>query len=215
MQAQLYLSYECRSHCSECKKQNGNYCNTCKNNLYLSEGACSSSCSSNLGYDFIDGKKACINCKATYGQYVDNNKCTDMIKGKFAYPDSKYGVLYPCNSNCTSCRDKATNCQSCINGLYVLNDTECVPECKTLRIGEDKCYNCTGDYAYFQDIGCVKCLDDAENYMLLKNESNHCFKGIPAGNYSDANRILHPCHEYCTLCKDSPTNCSGMQKFIL
>ena len=45
------------------------------------------------------------------------------------------------------------------------------------------------------------------NYMLLKNESNHCFKGIPAGNYSDANRILHPCHEYCTLCKDSPTNC--------
>ena len=94
MQAQLYLSYECRSHCSECKKQNGNYCAACGNNLYLSEGACSSSCSSNLGYDFIDGKKACINCKATYGQYVDNNKCTDMIKGKFAYPDSKYGVLY-------------------------------------------------------------------------------------------------------------------------
>ena len=57
MQAQLYLSYECRSHCSECKKQNGNYCTTCKNNLYLSEGARSSSCSSNLGYDFIDGKK--------------------------------------------------------------------------------------------------------------------------------------------------------------
>ena len=80
MQAQLYLSYECRSHCSECKKQNGNYCTTCKNNLYLLEGACSSSCSSNLGYDFIDDKKACINCKATYGQYVDNNKCTDMIK---------------------------------------------------------------------------------------------------------------------------------------
>ena len=21
-------------------------------------------------------------------------------QGKFAYPDSKYGVLYPCNSNC-------------------------------------------------------------------------------------------------------------------
>ena len=130
-----------------------------------------------------------------------------MIEGKFAYPDSQYGELYPCNLNCTSCQDNATNCQSCIEGFYLLNDTECVPECKTLLIGEDKCYNCTGDYAYFQDFGCVKCLDDPQNYMLLKTESNHCFKDIPAGNYSDSNRILHPCHEYCTLCKDSPTNC--------
>ena len=54
LKCEIHSGKPYRYFCFDCNKH---YCTTCKNNLYLSEGACSSSCSSNLGYDFIDGKK--------------------------------------------------------------------------------------------------------------------------------------------------------------
>ena len=202
-------------NCQPCKSQ----CKTCSSSTkctscayppyYFCEDNCVENCPAYYGTYNNNGVMTCTNCKSV-NKYNLDGQCKDKTKGYYVTPGDQYNIYILCHFNCTACEDIDYNCQECRTNYFLFNDTRCFGECNGIKVGNNKCYNCIEDYAYFSNQGCIKCLDNPKYYQLdTEKEGNKCYNYIIDYHYTDNNRKLHPCDFRCSHCTINATHCDS------
>ena len=202
---------------------NGNYsCENCYINcLTCSEGGTPSdmkcdSCSNdkisygNQCYEVVDNTiknfynpeniSQITSCFELLNIYIKENTytCIPDIEEGYYISNSQTGLLSPCDSNCKTCSQISTHCDSCNNGFY-LQDNICVSSCSSqYYLVNNNCFKCYDN--------CLSCLSGKEldesgklinmkcseclNNNMIKVDDN-CFKII---NYEE-NKITFNINE--------------------
>lgn len=188
-----------------------NYCSVCKKGLFVQNGTCVQSCSSNKYLD--NYSRRCVEF-CPEGHSVVNGICeTGCSAGQPYFQD------YECVSSCSS-------------GKFLQNDLYCVNDCNRsflkLEIAgqQTKCLkNCPdGYYGEFHsratcklcDTNCLTCFDGSisctschqnkpEKYLQGTNCRTSCNEGF----YADETNVCQACNPTCKTCQGSATNCTS------
>ena len=187
----LLPCYENCETCTERGNEIDNKCTKCLyNNTLLSDGNCKvENCPE---YLYKDSDK-CVNCKEI-NKYLYNEQCMneDDLPENTYIDNEEYNYVKNCYETCGQCRMKGdkdnNNCVTCVNGLYMTSDSNCVEECPRYTVKEDmKCISCIDKGMFYYDGECVvKCnegylVNEINNICVLREQDKceyvKCFNG--------------------------------------
>jgi hypothetical protein len=128
-------------------------------------------------------------CKEYFGLYIKDNTyvCIEDIEGGYFLSNSITGLLSRCDSNCKTCSQSSTHCDSCENGLY-LQEGICVSNCGSQYYLDgtscikcyDNCLTCSSGKQFDEtgkliSMGCSKCIDDESTEKTMIKIEGYCF----------------------------------------
>ena len=184
----------------------------------------------------------CIECKSRF--YKKNGKgniCKLKEKNEFL----KDNILYDCYHLCESCSKKGDdnqhNCDTCYEGYYLFNFTNCINKFPaenyyfdrnnlTYYMCDIRCATCEKGGNQFTS-NCIKCHHSSDstsidhiNYYSIEKDRSQCLskeeiKSLKTyKNYylNDTERALKKCHDSCATCQkegyDNDTNCDSCKE---
>ena len=179
-----YLLKDCDEKCATCNE--AIKCLSCKDNKYVLDGECVSSCGNNYYQDEIE--KKCINC-ASIGYYKkeNENECIDSIPEHYYIDQSGFNIVKECKTECLTCSDGDT-CDDCISD-YFFKDNQCLTCGTSLSYNSllNQCDNCK--------------LSTPSSYKFLN--INECIYPQPTNTY-----IIDPTYNTIANCYSSCNSCS-------
>ncbi|KAJ8005984.1 hypothetical protein DPEC_G00123560 [Dallia pectoralis] len=204
----------CHRTCRSCDGPNYDDCDSCEDDITLTNGECVESGSDSCPEKhFPKGQGKCeqchSSCQTCTGSGVD--ECNTCSQGHFltaqqacltecpsgTFGNATSGRCDDCLPGCDLCQN-GTQCQKCRSGrirLY-LQDGHCVPECQRGYPRKGECQPCAPECAHCQG-NASHCLSCAKDYQLL----GHACRGrCPAGYYS--------CEGQCLRCPSDCLECS-------
>ena len=181
----------------------------------------------------------CIECKNTlYKKNGEGNICKIKEKNEYLKDD----ILYDCYHLCASCskggNDTQHNCDTCYEGYYLFNFTNCINKAPaenyyfdrnkfTYYMCDIRCATCIKGGNEFTS-NCIKCHHSSDptsidhiNYYSVEIDRSQCLSKEEINKikiyknyyFNDTERALKKCHESCATCHnegyDNDTKCDS------
>ena len=195
----LFVTLDCPNMCNQCS--DSQTCIVCAENFYINDGqcdTCDSTCHSCNGAT----SNNCLGCSADLKYDPVLQTCaSSCTSGKFY--DENTQECNPCSLPCAECETSSTQCTSCPQSKFLLENT-CVDGCLAGQYGAaGLCSNCSTE--------CNTCSQSASNCMSCSGPLNldgvSCVGSCPAGKFAQ-NNVCTPCDASCGECSTSATSCT-------
>ena len=158
--------------CSEGGTPSDMKCDSCSNDKIIYGNEC---------YEVVDNSiksfynpedtsqiTSCFELLHTYIK-ENTNTCIPDIEEGYYLSNSQTGLLSQCDSNCKTCSQISTHCDSCNNGFY-LQDNICVSGCSPKYYLDDKnCFKC-----YDNCLSCLSGKELDESGKLINMKCSQC-----------------------------------------
>jgi len=200
----------CNSICLNCSSPL--ICTNCTTNAKLASGSCT--CRSGFYWTSCVNtcQQECLPCPSNCTACTETG-CTNCATGFLLTLDEKCESTCPdgsyqngtscqeCSSPCLTCTTSATNCLSCNESWYLLNNS-CVDNCPLnyyVENGQSTCNECNDS--------CSSCSQAASNCTLCSNGSAILFNGsclfqCPSNYYFNGTTCVI-CNTLCATCQGS------------
>lgn len=177
---------------------------SCPNGTYASQaGSRCEQCSSNCARCF--GKYSCSECQPVSGvsYYLYNSLCvTSCPAGTLAAGKE----CRECAQNCSTCSVSASNCTSCLSGLFLLasgNAKSCVARCDAKYYGDTitmSCQPCRAPCLECSGLAlCDSCVPNSTPPSYLARQS--CQPSCPEGTFPNGSTLVcQKCPLPCKSC---------------
>ena len=185
-----YFCQDCYINCLTCNEAGiatDMKCESCSNDKIIHEKECYIVNDPSIKSFYNPEDNSIItSCYELHNEYIkeDTNICIPNIDEGYYISNSLTGLLSRCDSNCKTCSQSSTHCDSCNDGSF-LQDNICVSGCASNYYLDntncfkchDNCLNCLsgkelGDTGNLINMKCSQCLDN-----MIKVEEN-CFPKI-------------------------------------
>ena len=185
-----YFCQDCYINCLTCNEAGiatDMKCESCSNDKIIHEKECYIVNDPSIKSFYNPEDNSIItSCYELHNEYIkeDTNTCIPNIDEGYYISNSLTGLLSRCDSNCKTCSQSSTHCDSCNEGFF-LQDNICVSGCASNYYLDntncfkchDNCLNCLsgkelGDTGNLINMKCSQCLDN-----MIKVEEN-CFPKI-------------------------------------
>ena len=216
----------CLTNCGSC--DDNKTCNKCSPSFYLSpdKKVCDKTCPD--GYK--PSKGACEKCDDKNCQKCNTStiRCDNCNSPMLNYngvcvakcPDGNYNIpntnnCDKCDATCLKCLQSPTNCQECVKG-YVLQNQTCVNNCLVGWVSVNsvckKCETIDCDDCNIDLKTCIKCSQG--RVLFTENNVTKCKDTCPSQYYNNQ-AICNPCISNCEICA-SNTNCNKcLNNFVI
>ena len=149
-------------------------------------------------------------CFELFGYYIkeNTNECIPSKDNGYYISNNITGVISKCHSDCKTCSknytESSSNCDTCANNNYYLQEGNCVPNCSLgyylegyeCKKCHDNCLTCYSSPYYINetlvDMQCIQCKKEFNQYYILEETmiqiENNCF---PIVEYSKEKIIFN------------------------
>jgi hypothetical protein len=217
----------CDKNCLLCSANPQEGCITCKGHFYSHKGECVTSCPDGFYKDDLrkscvpcdskckiceskvnnEGEK-CLFCKAPF--YLWNGKCIDNC-GKGYFMNNSTLTCEQCTTNCLDCNVNPTNCEKCMEGYILTNNTgsnkqHCKNICPDGNVQVNGvCLPCADSHCVDCQKGDLKICRQCDNSTIL--QEGQCKFNCTSGYFFNTKtNQCEVCNSFCGICTDT-TKC--------
>lgn len=217
----------CDDNCLVCSLNPQEGCNICKGQFYSYKGECVTTCPEGFFKDDLrklcvpcdskckicqskvnsEGEK-CLSCRAPF--YLWNGKCIDNC-GKGYFMNNSTQTCDQCTSNCIDCKVNPTNCDTCMEGYILTNNTgsnkqHCKNICPDGNVAVNGvCLPCADSHCIDCQKGDLKMCRQCDNSTIL--QEGQCKFNCTSGYFFNSKtKQCDVCNSFCSICTDT-TKC--------